>query len=149
MFGRGKIDIKLQRTNYTPGDTISGTVALALKKSMKARELSISLTGEYKSTQTTGPARVPSARRTLFVDARASMSYSIKHDYRRPEKKVRICNFQQQLDGENEYMPGREYPFEIKLSADIPTGPVKWYLLAKLDIPGGLDINKKVKLKIR
>jgi hypothetical protein len=53
MFGKGKINIALQKTHYAPGDIISGNVALTLKKPVKAREVSISLIGEHKTTQTT------------------------------------------------------------------------------------------------
>ena len=54
IFGKGKINIALQRTNYAPGDTISGNAVLALKKPVKARGVSISLIGEYKTTQRKG-----------------------------------------------------------------------------------------------
>ena len=92
-------------------------------------------------------------------------------------KTVRIYDFKQQLDGEKQYSEGRDYHFETKIPADIlGTGPqtlegklgqvlkvaqtaaqmtgaipfrrIKWYLLAKLDIPGGLDISKKVDITI-
>ena len=89
----------------------------------------------------------------------------------------RIYEFKQQLDGEKEYSEGREYHFEMKIPADIlgmgpqtPRGKLgqvlkvgqkvaaitgavsrqrlQWYLLAKLDIPGGLDVSKKVDITI-
>jgi hypothetical protein len=89
----------------------------------------------------------------------------------------RIYDFKQQLDSEKEYSQGGEYHFEIKIPADIlgmgpqtPEGKLgqvlkvaqtvatmtgtisrrrlQWYLLAKLDIPGGLDISKKVDITI-
>ena len=34
------------------------------------------------------------------------------------------------------------------MTGAIPFQRIKWYLLAKLDIPGGLDINKKVDITI-
>jgi len=166
MFGsKGKIDISIQRTNYAPGDTISGNVALTLKKPMNAREVSISLIGEHKTTQTT-----PRGGGTM---GGGGMSMSTT------TKTVRIYDFKQQLDSEKEYSQGREYHFEIKIPADtlsmrpqmpeqesklgqvlkvaqtaatitgaIPFQRIKWYLLAKLDIPGGLDISKKVDVTI-
>ena len=89
----------------------------------------------------------------------------------------RIYDFKQQLDGEREYSEGREYQFQIGIPADIlgagpqmpegalgqvvkvaqtlgtitgatPRRRLQWYLLAKLDIPGGLDISKKVDITI-
>ena len=54
MFGsKGKINIAIQKTYYAPGDIISGDVSLTLKKPVKAREVSVSLIGEHKTTQTT------------------------------------------------------------------------------------------------
>jgi hypothetical protein len=61
----------------------------------------------------------------------------------------------QQLDNEKEYSQGQQYYlFDMKIPADILsigpqiTGRIKWHLLARLDIPHGLDINKKVKVTI-
>jgi len=165
MFGKGKINIAIQKSHYAPGDIISGNVALTLKKPVKAREVSISLIGEHKITQTTPQVQGTMGGRGM------SMSTTTKA--------VRIYDFKQQLDGEKEYSQGGEYRFEIKIPADtlsmrpqlsevegklgqvmrvaqtaaamtgaIPFQRIRWYLLAKLDIPGGLDINKKVDIKI-
>jgi hypothetical protein len=163
MFGKGKINIALQKTHYAPGDIISGDVALTLKKPVKAREVSISLIGEHKATQTGLGVGGPMGGGGM------SMSTTTRT--------VRIYDFKQQLDSEKEYSQGREYHFEMKIPADtmsmrplmpegklgqvlnvaqtaaamtgaIPFQRIKWYLLAKLDIPGGLDINKKVDITI-
>lgn len=166
MFGsKGKINIAIQKTYYAPGDIISGDVALTLKKPVKAREVSISLLGEHKTTQTT-----PQVGGTM---GGGGMSMSTT------TKTARIYDFKQQLDSEKEYSQGREYHFEIKIPTDtlsmrpqmpeqegklgqvlkvaqtaaamtgaIPFQRIKWYLLAKLDIPGGLDISKKVDITI-
>jgi len=52
MFGKGKINIVILRANYMPGDVISGSIALNLKKPVQAREVCISLVGEQKIRQT-------------------------------------------------------------------------------------------------
>ncbi len=145
MFGsKGKIDVTIQKTYYAPGDTISGNVALTLKKPVKARKLSISLIGEQMVTTT--------QERTSVGLGGYSKSKSTT------TRQVRVYEFAQPLDGEKEYSQGGEYPFETKIPADILSArpqttyaaksPVKWYLLAKLDIPGGLDISKKVDITI-
>jgi sporulation-control protein spo0M len=144
-FGKGKIDIAIQRTNYAPGDTISGNVVLTLKKPVNAREMSISLTGEQMITT------------TQDITSKGILSYS--REKSTSTQRVRIYDFKLPLDSEREYSEGREYPFEIKIPADIlsmspqmtgasKSAPVKWYLLAKLDIPRGLDIRKNVDLTI-
>jgi hypothetical protein len=172
MFGfdKGKINITIQKTNYAPGDTISGNVALTLKKPVKAKEVSISLIGEEVTTGGGGTvgwggARTSSAGVGMMGGGAGSTRIE------------RIYDFKQQLDGEKEYSEGREYHFEMNIPADIlgvgPQNPegalgqvlkvaqtvatvtgattrkrLKWYLSAKLDIPGGLDISKKVDVTI-
>ena len=95
MFGKGRINIKIQRTGYAPGDTISGNVTFTLKKPVKARELSISLIGEQRTTRTSARQRSTTMER------------------------IRIYDFKHQLDSEKEYSQGQEYSFEIKIPADI------------------------------
>ena len=163
MFGKGKINITIEKSHYVPGDIISGDVALTLKKPVKAREVSISLIGEHKATQTGLGVGGPMGGGGM------SMSTTTKT--------VRIYDFKQQLDSEKEYSQGREYHFELKIPADtmsmrplmpegklgqvlnvaqtaaamtgaIPFQRIKWYLLAKLDVPGGFDVSKKVDITI-
>lgn len=165
MFGKGKIDVAIQKNHYVPGDIISGNVSLTLKKPVKAREVSISLVGEQKTTQTTTGVGGPMGSGGI--------------DMSTTTKTVRIYDFKQQLDGEKEYSQGGEYRFEIKIPADtlsmrpqasdvegklgqvlkvaqtaaamtgaIPFQRIKWYLLAKLDIPGGFDVSKKIDITI-
>jgi hypothetical protein len=165
MFGKGKIDIAIQKTHYMPGDIISGNVSLTLKKPVKAREVSISLIGEHKTTQTTTGVGGPMGGGGMAMSTTT--------------KTVRIYDFKQQLDSQKEYSQAGEYRFEIKIPADtvsmrpltsevegklgqvlkvaqtaaamtgaIPFQRIKWYLLAKLDIPGGLDVSKKIDITI-
>ena len=159
MFGKGKINIAIQRTGYAPGDTVSGNVALTLKKPVRARGVSISLIGEQKTTQRKGMIG--------------------NQDMSTTTQRIRIYDFKLQLDSEKEYSQGQEYRFEIKIPADIlstkpqmpelggklgqglkvaqaaaaitgaiPLQQTKWYLLAKLDIPGGMDIKKTADITI-
>jgi len=159
MFGKGKINIAIQRTGYAPGDTVSGNVALTLKKPVRARGVSISLIGEQKTTQRKGMIG--------------------NQDMSTTTQRIRIYDFKLQLDSEKEYSQGQDYRFEIKIPADIlstkpqmpelggklgqelkvaqaaaaitgaiPLQQTKWYLLAKLDIPGGMDIKKTADITI-
>ncbi len=159
MFGKGKIQIAIQGTDYAPGDIISGEVALALKKPVKADGMSISLIGEQKITRSGSVGRGGQRSTTT--------------------QNIRIYDFKQKLDTAREYTEGREYKFKIKIPKDIlaakPQLPeledtlgqglkiaqaaaafmgaisvqqTKFYLLAKLDIPGGLDIGEKTDITI-
>jgi len=150
MFGKGKIDISVSKTNFAPGEKISGNVSLTLKKPVKGREASISLIGEQTTT------------RGGFTSGEQSKSTQ------------RIYDFKHRLDGEKEYDKEIKYDFEIKLPEDIlsrqPQMPQvggtlgkglkiaqaitgmgvwsSWYLLAKLDVPGGMDISRKLQVTI-
>jgi hypothetical protein len=168
MFGsKGKIDITIQKTNYAPGDLISGDVTLTLKKPVKAREVSMSLIGEQWVTTYSGSSTGvfgsgmrrgggmmgmggPRMRRDGLTIGTRKETY---------KQRVHVYDFKQQLDGEKEYSEGRVYHFEMKIPPDIvsagpqdtgaaQSSPVKWYLLAKLDIPGGLDVSKKIDITI-
>jgi len=151
VFDKGRIEVAIPKTHFTPGDTISGKVSLTLKKPVKAKEMCISLIGEQTTTRGGGLA-----------------------GGERKEEKERFYNFKVSLDGEKEYDKGGDYPFEIKIPADIlstrgqlpqPGGGVgqamkiaqvvvgagvatKWYLEAKLDVPRGIDIRRETHITI-
>jgi hypothetical protein len=167
MFGlsKGRVTISVQKTSYAPGDTVSGNVVLELKAPVKAREVSISLVGD----QWVVSKHEESSWGLSLGGIGGGRSKSTS------KQKVRVYDFKQPLDGEKEYTDKREYHFEIKIPADIPQmpkpegqahraskiaqavaavtnlsrpSPIKWYLLAKLDIPRGLDISKKLEITI-
>lgn len=158
MFGKGKINLTLERTHFEPGEIISGTINLSLKKPVQARGISISMIGEERSSSTS-----------------IGMGKGVSNSYRQQK----VYDFKQDLDGEKEYVSGQEYSFEMKIPDDIlnltpqiPEIPgvagnalklvqaaatmtggmrrirVKWYLKAKLDVPGGVDISKKADIII-
>jgi len=149
MFDKGKIEVAIAKTHFAPGDTISGKVTLTIKKPVAAKELGVWLIGER--TTTSGGGLAGGDRKT---------------------EKQRVYNFKVSLDGEKEYDKGGEYPFEIKIPADILNigGPqlggaagqaikiaqvvtgggssTRWHLQAKLDIPRGIDVKKDVDITI-
>lgn len=153
-FSKGKIEILTPKVNYAPGETISGTVQLNMKKTSKARDLNIYLMGVTKVKQR-------STRRDSDGNRRDVTS----------TKDVSVYSFEIQLDGEKEYSGESEYPFEMTAPTDArqgglattpvegavmrvlqtaatfindnPNYPVKWYLFSKLDFPGGFDVKKK------
>ena len=89
MFGKGKIDVTIGKSGYTPGDTVSGSVVLALKKPVAARELSISLIGEQVTTQT--KMGMGSGQTSLRTE----------------QQRTRIYDFKHQLDGEKNTARGK------------------------------------------
>ena len=147
-FGKGKIEVFLEKYNFSPGETIKGRISLKLKKPTKAKALKVGLIGEKATTKygrTSGKGMSTSRSKTYFY------------------------NFEMPLDGEKEYLEG-EYNFEIKIPANVLQTPspggavgdivkgiqllsgkdvrVSWYIIAKLDIPSGFDVSKKVQVNI-
>ncbi len=93
-----KIDVVIQKTSYVPGDTISGNVTLTLKSPVKARGLSISLVGEYRTTQTVprvGTLRVGGAiaRGRLSYPEKGMLMHSTTTNSMRgtPRRRKRPC----------------------------------------------------------
>ncbi len=151
MIGKGKIEISLPKARFNPGEDISGIATLTLKKPTKARKFTVSFIGDQKITQRLGTDR------------------STRH--------VRIYEFEHQLDGEREYTEGT-YQFDIKIPEDIleqekaaqlpeaegklgtalkvaesfaamaVTKRTYWFLMARLDIPWGKDLNENIQMTI-
>ena len=145
-FGKGKIEIQINKFNFSPGEVIEGAVTLKLKKPLNGREVSIRLIGQQETSQ----------------------GYVAKSQY----NIIDIFDFKQPLDGEKEYPAEQSlvYSFTIKIPENvlnqqtIPEGTlgkianimqvmsrtrskISWYLIAKLDTPG-LDVSKKVQINI-
>ena len=146
-FSKGKMDIKIHKFNYTPGETITGTVMMNLKKPLEGRGVYIRLLGTEQITEGYGKNR-----RT---------------------RTITIFNFKQPLDGEKTYTSSPlMYDFEIMIPEDIfhkPQSPelegvlgtalkaaeflskkrstIRWHLIANLDVPG-FDLKKKLQINI-
>lgn len=139
-FSKGKIEIILEKFNFSPGEIIRGKVILKLKEPIRARALKVALVGEEQ-----------------------------RFSRKKGSSKSKIFSFEMPLDGEKEYLEG-EYNFEIKIPQNLLTLPqipgavgeiikglqilsgvgarISWYVVAKLDIPSGLDVSKKVQVNI-
>ena len=149
LFGGEKITLMLEKYNYTPGETIKGTITLKLKKPTKARKFEVSFAGE-KIERQTGMGVGPTAKRGSQT------------------RRTFIYHFKMPLGGEGEYQTG-EYPFEIKIPEDVKqakqklegkvgtavsalkavsgvTSRIDWYVYANLDVPMKMDVNKKQKI---
>ena len=146
LFGGEKITLTLEKYDYMPGDTIKGVVNLNLKKPINARKLEVAFIGE-KIERSTGMGIGPTAKSKSAGG------------------KMYIYNFKMPLGGEGTYQTG-QYPFEIKIPADIKQSQqqiegkvgtaisalkaisgvisrVDWYVLAELDVPVHLDVKAK------
>jgi hypothetical protein len=143
-FLKGKIELKLDKYNYSPGETVTGNLVLKMKKPVSAKKLEIQLIAVRKTSSYTNKGRRTNYR-TIF-------------------------DFKQPLDKEKTYSGEKTYPFKIKIPIDvigkIPEGTlgrvvkvaaalsgrssnIKWYLKGNLNISGILnDVNKKVQINV-
>ncbi len=139
-IGEGSIDILMEKTNFAPGEMISGTVRLNLKEPKNAKEL-----------------------RAVFYGERSER-------YGKSRRTVRVYEFKQILGGEKQYFNDEMYKFQIKIPEEIVTdkphiggpmgsmmdialffvgpSPIKWYISSSLSMPMSFDISKKIQISI-
>ena len=146
-FGQKQIEIVLEKLNYSHGENIKGKVVLNLKNPTHAKALKVGIIGMKSITETSA------------INGRSSTT----------RRGSTIFNFEMPLDAEKDYLQG-EYNFEMKVPGEVsqPSTPqgvagdvikaiqilaaresdVKWYVIAKLDIPMRLDVDVKVQINI-
>lgn len=136
-IGEGKIEITTEKPSYMQGELLKGKVKLELNSAKKARQLRVQFYGERR----TGSGKSSRMEKTFLQEL--------------------------VLDGEKEYPAGaRDYDFQFQLPTipklaqsqgsgiiDVavnmlasfadPFSSTKWYLDASLDVPMGIDVNKK------
>lgn len=145
-FGKGSAEIRLDKYEFSPGETIKGNVKFTLKKVVHAKAVNIRLVGERKQSN------FGSQRKTFG-------------------NKGYVFDFIKPLDMEKDYSGEFSYDFEINIpsnvlnqlslgdgvagtlikSAQILSGTntyINWYVTAYLDIPAGIDVSKKVQINI-
>jgi len=144
FLSKGKMEIKLDKLSFAQGETINGSIAMQLKKPIKAKGVLVVLFAEQTNTRMT---------------SKGMERYT-----------QRIYEFKLPLDGEKEYgTQPYDYTFELKVpqsnqnkiggvAGNVMTavslftvgagGPAKWYLEAKLDVPMGFDLGKKIQLNV-
>ncbi|HEX7364649.1 MAG TPA: hypothetical protein VF366_05745 [Dehalococcoidia bacterium] len=159
MFGKGKIQVTIPGTDFAPGDSISGEVVLTLKKPVKANGVSVSLIGEQKVTH--AGSMGPGGRRTTTTENIRIYDFTQKLDNAGEYSKGRDYKFKIKIPSDilsaKPQIPEMEdtlgQGLKIAQAAAALLGAIsaqrtKWYLLAKLDIPGGLDISEKTDITI-
>lgn len=146
-FGAGKIDLKLGKTVFSPGEMIQGNVILKVNKPTKANGVKVIINAVRRST------RYTSGRRTSYTET--------------------PYNFEQELDVEREYQAEeRTYKFQLQVPEGIGKKPdlgnealgqlvnvasmltgsssnIRRNLTAKLDIPMGFDVSKTVQISVQ
>jgi len=165
-FGKGKIGIALEKYNFSPGETMRGTVSLELKKPVQARQLRAVFYGTRKKLVVD---RSRPRRSGVGIRVGGSPGVSMGGASTRTETET-VYRFEMQLDGEKEYSGG-QYQLEIGIPSDLmqsvkapdgtlgnivkaakflagPMARVQWFIEVTLDIPKGSDVGKKVQVNL-
>ena len=141
-FGKGKMDIRLDNFNYSPGDTIQGSVSLSLKKALPGKEVSIQLVSEEKITEMQGTQY--NSRTVTLLDVKQSLS-GVKEYPAEPL----VYPFKMKIP-ENLKSPASGALGTIFKAAQLFSGSrskITWYLIARLDVKG-FDITKKREINV-
>lgn len=158
-LGEGKIELALDRTNVKFGDTINGTLLLTLHAMKHARQLRLTLYAEQLGTRIT---RLHGRTETKKVWEQVYTKDTILDGERDYLTGIREYKFSIQAPKKDEFAP------QIKkqlIEENLPEGfvsnlvkamaasssarhPVRWFVSASLDIPGGLDVAKKMQISV-
>lgn len=140
----GKIDIQLDKSRFTLGDTVKGKLTLDLKKDLETRGLKVKLEvvkitksrgyDEYQTqTETTMTLKKIEKKvtdKTSFSKGRESFEFELKvpEDVKLPKKRSGLLG--------------------AVVNAFTNSGKIEWRLTAYLDMPNAVDIKQTKKLKV-
>ncbi len=149
LFGPEKVTLVLEKYNYSPGETIKGTVTLNLKKPTKARKMTVSFVGQ--TTERYRGSNGRSEHRTIDV-FRFDMPLGLEKEYQNesfnfeikiPDNILQQEKFPGSLDPDSTL--GKVAAFGVALSA-ARRYPIEWLVDARLDIPLKFDVGKSQKI---
>jgi len=151
LFRKNKLDLKIERYNYKPGEIVKGSFYIDLKKTYEVRKIQVSLIGR---------------RKERYTDAEGETQYHFVNVYEfplpiAPEGKYQYQQFHfeikipdtilEQCDQPIDYNPdttlGKIAEFSRAMSTN-RTYPVEWLIEAQLDIPMRIDMTKSHKIII-
>ena len=151
-LGLGRIEIRLERFGFYPGDTIRGQLVLQLHEPQSARALVVGLRARQKVAQ-----RRASPRDVVLT-----------------HRTETVWEFERELAGEGVYREG-SYPFELLVPSDVfrapatpPAGivwdiaraitfpflqgeqrfPLQWQVFAAVSRPYRVDVKKRVDIVV-
>ncbi len=139
-FGKGNINIVLEKTNFGYGETVSGRATMTLKKIVNARGVNVILFAERKVNDGDGGTRTQRTYEQV-INLDKEQEYPAK-DY--------LYDFKLQLPYDNK--ANVEGKVGAVLNAFNALGkmmsPLKWYVEVKLDIPKGFDVSKRIQISV-
>lgn len=136
-IGEGKIDVNTEKQTYGQGEILKGRVILQLNSQKKARALRIRFYGECRRRTGKGSSTERIYLQELILDQEKEYPAGMKeYDFQ----------FQLPTIPKPQTMQGSgivEFAANVAAAFLDPYANVKWYLDASLDIPMGIDVNKR------
>jgi len=139
-FGAGKISLHMEKKEFTPPDIIKATAMLQMHKPVKARKAYVKLVAMEKRQQ---------GKNSQWVAVyKLSRKLDIAREYRGIRQYEIECPVLEAIPKRlrESYKPEKVptlFGFPL-----ISKNRVKWYFQVGLDIPMGLDVKKRVSIKI-
>ncbi|MDD4250754.1 MAG: hypothetical protein PHX27_01015 [Candidatus ainarchaeum sp.] len=166
LFEKGKIELNLNKFNFTQGEVIEGNLKMKLKKPANAKGIFLTIFAE-QTTQNANIGGIGVFGMQPISGRKTSTSIG---GIGTSKTTTRAFEFTQQIDGEKEYGI-QEYNYDFKINVPNQNtqskmeGPMsgiantlkmftignqytKWFIEAKLDIPKGIDVGKKIQINI-
>ena len=139
-FGKGKIDLILEKTSFAHEEMINGTVNMTLKKPIQAKGVIVTLFAERKRSD--GDGGTTTQRVFEF-----SQPLDIEKIY---EATPKSYTFKIQVPAENKVAMEGKIGTALKAFSAIGNmlSPTKWFVEVKLDIPKGFDVRKKLQISV-
>ena len=164
VFGteKEKIDLVLEKTSFTASEKIAGKVLLFLPKIKKARALKVIFRGierEY-SKQFDDPTANVSTVHYFELELDKEKEYSGNYSYDFELIAPKIANqkerFETQMENTLQQYDKTAFGGIFRAASIIgkaytplkPVPKIEWYLEAKLDVPGGIDISTEIQIQI-
>jgi len=145
-IGEGKIELELDSHNVSPGGKLSGKLKLELNSPKKAKELRVELLGKQKRTTTN--FRTKESETETVIVFRSKQILGGEQEYTSGEYEFEL-DAPPKLE-QNEQVPQEGLAGAIVGAAKVlkSLNPITYSVVASLDIPMSMDINKKVRVSV-
>ncbi len=133
----------LEKTSFSHGETINGKINMQLKKPIMAKGVIVTLFAEKTST-TMGNNGMQKNKSRVF-------EFSVPIDQEREYgTNPTEYTFQIQVPGQNEINIEGKVGTALKALNALGNmmSSTKWFVEAKLDIPKGFDVSKKLQIQV-
>lgn len=149
IFPPGSMKLTLPKTSFVAGEAVRGQALLSTKKPVHAREFKVTVFATKQVRKSGYGTRDNEDYTETVTIFESSQSFGGEKDYSNEAHDFGI-SIPKGVFGAG--MPDLEGTIGNAIEAagnflkDMDKNSIKWYVEAKLDIPGGRDISKKVRI---